>query len=552
MSSSDPILVDAGHPRPSDDDESSDTFEMANLEDIAVTPNPHKQGYHTPFLPDDGGIQSDSEDDDDEADEEGGRALLGPSGRTRGRERSQGPAPGVWEQVKGIVIETAPTLLLTTVGLLFTGELLNNVSHWKAMEQIEELIMIIPVVLNLKGNLEMNLSARLGTAANMGELDRRSTRNQLIFGNLTLLQVQATVVSFIAACVAFILGRIMPRNSPAQPADLIGVNSTVVDAADMLFTLATRQAKRPHHYPEKDPGGVNEFLMTAASAMTAACLSSLILGSFMCMLIVLCRKFGRDPDNIAPAVASCLGDLVTLCLLGAVSTVYITFVHTPLPLIMICILAAAAVGWTLVTRRNTLVRDLLLEGWSPLFAAMIISSGTGIVLDTFVTKYEGFALLAVVISGLPGSVGSIFVSRLSTALHAASVTIFALPISTDDLVSQKPASRKHHPSSRLVMITLLCVTFPVEVIFMGVLRGFGWLHFPILFVIFSLVFFCIAVVVSLFIAKYLTQFLWNRDLDPDMYALPIHSALVDLVGQLLLVGCFEVVSLLGLDIKASR
>lgn len=146
MSSSDPILVDAGHPRPSDDDEGSDTFEMANLEDVAVTPNPHKQGYHTPFLPDDRGNQSDSEDDDDEGDEEGGRALLGPSGRTRGRERSSRPAPGVWKQVKGIVIEvstkrvlivraasqsalqTAPTLLLTTVGLLFTGELLNNVS----------------------------------------------------------------------------------------------------------------------------------------------------------------------------------------------------------------------------------------------------------------------------------------------------------------------------------------------------------------------------------------------------------------------------------------
>ena len=52
------------------------------------------------------------------------------------------------------------------------------------------------------------------------------------------------------------------------------------------------------------------------------------------------------------------------------------------------------------------------------------------------------------------------------------------------------------------------------------------------------------------IAKFLTEFLWKRNLDPDMYALPIHSALVDLVGQLLLVGCFEIVQLLGLNIKA--
>ena len=49
----------------------------------------------------------------------------------------------------------------------------------------------------------------------------------------------------------------------------------------------------------------------------------------------------------------------------------------------------------------------------------------------------------------------------------------------------------------------------------------------------------------------LTDILWKRKLDPDMYALPIHSALVDLIGQLLLVLCFEIVSHLGVHLKAS-
>ena len=35
------------------------------------------------------------------------------------------------------------------------------------MKRIDELIIIIPVVLNLKGNLEMNLSSRLGTAVSL-------------------------------------------------------------------------------------------------------------------------------------------------------------------------------------------------------------------------------------------------------------------------------------------------------------------------------------------------------------------------------------------------
>jgi hypothetical protein len=56
----------------------------------------------------------------------------------------------------------------------------------------------------------MNLSARLGTASNMGDLDNPSVRNALIIGNLALLQVQAAVVSFIAACFTFFLSTIIP------------------------------------------------------------------------------------------------------------------------------------------------------------------------------------------------------------------------------------------------------------------------------------------------------------------------------------------------------
>ena len=57
--------------------------------------------------------------------------------------------------------------------------------------------------------------------------------------------------------------------------------------------------------------------------------------------------------------------------------------------------------------------------------------------------------------------------------------------------------------------------------------------------------FWLQVFISLVIARLLTNWLWSIKKDPDMYALPIHSAMMDLVGQLLLVLCFEIVSLLG-------
>ncbi|ETW85141.1 Mg2+ transporter-E [Heterobasidion irregulare TC 32-1] len=516
----------------SDDDD----IEMTHLEDITVTPNPRLfDRTHYPPV--------EVEDHASEDGDEGEMALLGSGGNTRWRDESTTVGKGLWAQTGSIVVETAPTLLFTTIGLMFTGELLDHVSRWKAMSRINELIMIIPVVLNLKGNLEMNLSARLGTAANMGDLDSAKTRNAIVWGNLTLLQVQAAVVSFVAALVSIVLGLIVPPGPPPPPPPEPGSADETLFSRRFLYNVRTPYPARPLGDP-RPKSGFSEIVMVASTAMSATCLSAIVLGSFMCGLIVICRKFGRDPDNIAPPVASCLGDLVTLFLLGVTSTILIRFLGTPVPFGVIVLIVCTSVGCAVLTRRNPHVKDLLLQGWSPLLGAMIISSGTGIILDMFVSRYEGFALLAVAISGLPGSVGSVLVSRLSTSLHAS--VAGSLPTTSASSFARKPP--RTEPSPRLVMLTLFFVTLPVEVIFLAVLRALNWLRLPFPFVAASVFFFCFAVFISLVVARYLTDFLWSRGFDPDMYALPVHSALMDLVGQLLLVACFELVSVMGISV----
>ncbi|KAF5386660.1 hypothetical protein D9615_002041 [Tricholomella constricta] len=521
-------------------------IEMIGLVDVVKRPQspPDQHGHQNGDLPHD----PEDSDDEDNHGEDGRQALLGSHERTPSRDRLVQSVKSVgtlWPQIQGIVIESAPTLLLTTIGLLFTGKLLDQVSQWRAMKEVHQLIMIIPVVLNLKGNLEMNLSARLGTAANVGDLDDPALRRSMILGNLSLLQVQAAVVSFIAACIALVIGLALPRITSVPSDDTSPANVTA-RAIYQITESIIFEPRRPIPLRPKDAYGAFTFanlIMVASTAMTAACLSSIVLGSFMCTLIVLCRKYGRDPDNIAPPIASCLGDLVTLCFIGATSSVLIRVLHTPIPFILGILIIVVATTCLVFTIRNHHVRPLLSQGWSPLFGAMIISSGTGIVLDRFVSRYEGFALLAVVISGLPGSVGSILVSRLSTSLHAAALSITSAAIITSG------AKSVPEPSTKLVMMTLLFVTLPIEIIFLAMLRGFGWLHLPFTFVALSVVFFFIAVLISLYVAKILTNFLWSKQRDPDMYALPIHSALMDLVGQLLLAICFELVQLFTKSIR---
>ena len=108
------------------------------------------------------------------------------------------------------------------------------------MQEVDQLIMIIPVVLNLNGNLEMNLSARLATAANIGEFDDPIVRRSMIIGSLALLQVQTTSVSFFAACIALILGRFVPRTG--SPASSVPTNSTTLVLRNSLtYSIESRQ-----------------------------------------------------------------------------------------------------------------------------------------------------------------------------------------------------------------------------------------------------------------------------------------------------------------------
>ena len=123
---------------------------------------------------------------------------------------------------------------------------------------------------------------------------------------MALLQVQATLVSFIAAILSFVLGLVMPRTA-----------SVAEDSAAARVFLSARRPLRPSipYDPQKPKSGLAEwvmliagyltlflltsvphrFVMVASTAMSSACLSSLILGSFMCTLVVFCRKFSLNP-----------------------------------------------------------------------------------------------------------------------------------------------------------------------------------------------------------------------------------------------------------------
>ena len=180
---------------------------------------------------------------------------------------------------KQTYIEVAYSLLqiffsttLSGVGLVMAGLLLDVVQHWEVFLKVDELFILVPPLLGLKGNLEMTLAARLSTAANMGEVTSIKGYIKCVAYNLTLVQGQATVVSIIASFLAVLLG-------------------LIVSLGQIDWSLVP---------------------LIFASALLAACVSGLILGVTMALLVYLCATFKLNPDNLASPIAAAMGDLVTL------------------------------------------------------------------------------------------------------------------------------------------------------------------------------------------------------------------------------------------------
>lgn len=63
-----------------------------------------------------------------------------------------------------LITQSTPSLLCAVVGSVMTGVVFDQVQFWPPFARIGELFILVPILLNLKGCLEMNLASRLSTS----------------------------------------------------------------------------------------------------------------------------------------------------------------------------------------------------------------------------------------------------------------------------------------------------------------------------------------------------------------------------------------------------
>lgn len=405
------------------------------------------------------------------------------------------------ESRKSFFLQSCLPFIMAGCGMLAAGILLDKANSWLFLSSVPEALILVPALLGLKGNLEMTLASRLSTMANLGLMN--SPRQQLtaLYSNVSLVQAQAIVVALIAS--------------------LLAVGTHLIEGNEFDFARS--------------------FCVILSATVTAS-VASFALASIMVLLAIIARHFGLNPDNIATPIAAALGDVTSLAFLIIFGTLFYRVRESALPwlIALLAILLVTALIWMLIAARVALTRQVLKYGWFAVLAAMCISSGGGYVLRHAIRFFPGIALFQPIINGVGGNLVAVQASKISTYLHQFG-KVGCLP--ANRLITYVSPYRafacKERESCNAVILLLMSV--PGHIVFIALLILSGQVGTTALNVPFLSIYICTAIIqitILLYTCQLLCRVLWLLNWNPDNNAIPLLTALGDLLGTSLLAFAF--------------
>lgn len=174
---------------------------------------------------------------------------------------------------KEMLKQSLPLLILCGLGGIVAGRTLGEMTE--LIKNIPGLIIIIPAIIALRGNISTTFGSRLGSAYHLGIIDADNLWNeelkQNIIGSLILSILISTIIGFLAYIASIIFFNFTPN-----PIKIILI------------------------------------------VILAGILSGIILTLLTIGIIFAVFKRGYDPDNITGPALATFGDIITMfCIFGS-------------------------------------------------------------------------------------------------------------------------------------------------------------------------------------------------------------------------------------------
>jgi len=176
-----------------------------------------------------------------------------------------------------MVKQSLPLLLLCGIGAILTGHVFSSMSVLFQPESssfIPGLIVVIPAIIAMRGNVSTAMGSRLGSAYHLGIINESNMWNQELKQNILGSLSLSFLMSFIIGLLAF------------GTSSLLGV--------------------QPH------------FVELILIVLLAGTFSGIVLSLLTVGIVYMVFKRGYDPDNITGPALATFGDIITiLSILGS-------------------------------------------------------------------------------------------------------------------------------------------------------------------------------------------------------------------------------------------
>jgi mgtE-like transporter len=177
---------------------------------------------------------------------------------------------------KEMVKQSLPLIVFCGLGAIVAGITLSSMVE--LFNKIPGLIVVIPAIIAMRGNISTALGSRLGSAYHLGVIDSENLWNdelrQNVFGSIVLGFIVSLIIGVLAYITSFFMG--------VNPDPFVIISIVII----------------------------------------AGIFSALILTLMTIIIIFLVFKHGWDPDNITGPALATFGDVITMICIFASALIF--------------------------------------------------------------------------------------------------------------------------------------------------------------------------------------------------------------------------------------